>query len=233
MVPTAGATDVYADFRKVRPWSSKERLGGEKETLGLYISGHPIDEYESEVRKFAPTRIADLRADAKGDQVIAGLVNATRTMKTQRGTMAVLQLDDRTARIEVTVYSETYNEHRELLQKDNIIILEGRVAEDDYNGGLVMRARGVRSLDQARQDYASELTIRISDDMVSESFTDQLQQTLASAVGGSCPVWLEYSQPHNRARVRFGERWQVVPSDELLQALKECVGSDRVSLNYR
>ena len=235
VVPTAGAgtADVYADFRRVRPWSSKERLGGEKETLGLYISGHPIDEYESEVRKFAPTRIADLRADARGDQVIAGLVNATRTMKTQRGTMAVLQLDDRSARIEVTVYSETYNEHRELLQKDNIIIVEGRVAEDDYNGGLVMRARGVRSLDQARQDYAAALTIQISEDMVSDSFTDQLQQTLASAAGGSCPVWLEYSQPHNRARVRCGERWQVIPSDELLQALKECVGSDRVSLNYR
>ena len=89
------------------------------------------------------------------------------------------------------------------------------------------------SLDQARQDYASELTIQISDDMVSEGFTEQLQQTLARATGGTCPVWLEYSQPHNRARVRCGERWQVVPSDELLQALKECVGSDRVSLNYR
>lgn len=229
----AGSADVYADFQRTRPWSAKERLGGEKDTLGLYISGHPIDEYESEVRKFAPTRIADLRGDAKGDQVIAGLVNSTRTMKTQRGTMAVLQLDDRSARIEITVYSETYNEHRDLLQKDQIIIVEGRVAQDDYSGGLVMRARSVRSLDQARQDYASALTIQISDDMVCESFTERLQNTLASASGGTCPVWLEYSQPHNRARFRCGERWQVVPSDDLLQALKECVGSDRVSLNYR
>ena len=235
VVPSSntGSADVYVDFRRARPWSAKERLGGEKDTLGLYISGHPIDEYEKEVRKFAPTRIADLRGDAKSDQVIAGLVNSTRTMKTQRGTMAVLQLDDRSARIEVTVFSEIYNEHRDLLQKDQIIIVEGRVAQDDYNGGLVMRARSVRSLDQARQDYASELTIQVSDDMVNERFTEQLQETLAGAAGGTCPVWLEYSQSHNRARFRCGERWQVVPSDDLLQALRECVGIDRVSLSYR
>ena len=47
-----GNTDVYAPFRHVRPWSGKERLGGEKDTLGLYVTGHPIDEYEKEVRKF-------------------------------------------------------------------------------------------------------------------------------------------------------------------------------------
>ncbi|MDA8752637.1 DNA polymerase III subunit alpha [Halieaceae bacterium] len=234
VVPTAAASgaDVYAGARRVRPWSGKERLGGEKDTLGLYITGHPIDEYEAEVRKFAPTRIVDLRADKQGDQLIAGLIMSCRTMKTQRGTMAILQLDDRSARIEVTVYAETYNEHRDLLVKDRIVIIEGRIAQDDYSGGLVMRARGARSLDQARQDHASELTIEISNDMVCDSFTERLQQTLLSARGGRCPVCLVYSQPHNRARVRCGERWQVVPSDELLQALRDCVGSDRVSLNY-
>ena len=235
VVPTASTSsgDVYSDFRDARPWSGKERLGGEKDTLGLYISGHPIDEYEAEVRKFAPTRIVDLRGDSKGDSVIAGLVISVRTIKGKRGTMAILQLDDRSARMEITVFSEAYNEHRELLQKDNIVIVEGRVAPDDYSGGLVMRAKSLRTLDEARQDYASALTISISTDMISDGFTERLQSTLSRGLGGSCPVWLEYRQPDNVARVRCGERWRVMPSDELLQALRECVGSEHVALNYR
>ena len=229
----SGGNDVYAPFRNVRPWTGKERLGGEKDTLGLYVTGHPIDEYEAEVRKFAPERIADLRADKQGSQVVAGLIVATRTMKTKRGdTMAILQLDDRSARIEVTVYAETYNEHRDLLGKDQIVIVEGSVAHDDYSGGLAMRAKGVRSLLQARQNYASELTIEVRSEMMDEKLTDRLEKTLAGAGGGSCPVSLIYRQPRNRARVRLGERWQVVPSDELLQELRDCVGSERVSLQY-
>jgi DNA polymerase-3 subunit alpha len=228
-----GSTDVYAPFRSVRPWSGRERLGGEKETLGLYVTGHPIDEYEAEVRKFAPVRIADLRADKQGSQVVAGLIVATRTMKTKRGdTMAVLQLDDRSARIEVTVYADTYNEHRELLGKDQIVIVEGSVAHDDYSGSLAMRAKSVRSLLQARQNYASELTIEVRAELVDEKLTDWLEKTLAGAGGGSCPVSLIYRQPRNSARVRLGERWQVVPSDELLQELREFVGAERVALHY-
>jgi DNA polymerase-3 subunit alpha len=154
-------------------------------------------------------------------------------MKTKRGdTMAILQIDDRSARIEVTIYAETYNEHRELLSKDNIVIVEGTVAHDDYSGGLAMRVKEVRSLLQARQNFASELTIEVSREMLDEHFTAELEKTLANAGGGTCPVALVYSQPHNRARVRLGERWQVVPSDELIQALRDCVGNDRVSLQY-
>tara|TARA_R110002110_G_scaffold415765_3_gene655277 strand:- start:40279 stop:43767 length:3489 start_codon:yes stop_codon:yes gene_type:complete len=235
VVPSSanGGGDVYAPFRQVRAWTGKERLGGEKDTLGLYVTGHPIDEYEAEVRKFAPTRIADLRADKQGTQVLAGLVVATRTMKTKRGdTMAILQLDDRSARIEVTVYAETYNEHRELLGKDQIVIVEGSVAHDDYSGGLAVRAKGVRSLVQARQNYASGLTIEVRSETLSDQLADLLEQLLASASGGTCPVSLIYKQAHNRARVRLGERWQVEPSDELLQALRDQVGAEQVSLEY-
>ncbi len=228
-----GDGDVYAPFRRVRQWTGKERLGGERDTLGLYVTGHPIDEYEKEVRKFAPVRIADLRADKQGSQVLAGLIVATRTMKTKRGdTMAILQLDDRSARIEVTVYADTYNEHRDLLAKDQIVIVEGSVAHDDYSGGLAVRAKGVRSLLQARQNYASELTIEVSSELLDDKLADLLARTLAGAGGGSCPVSLIYKQPRNRARVKLGEKWQVVPSDELLQELRDCLGTEQVCLQY-
>jgi DNA polymerase-3 subunit alpha len=154
-------------------------------------------------------------------------------MKTKRGdTMAILQLDDRSARIEVTVYADTYNEHRDLLGKDQIVIVEGSVAHDDYSGGLAVRAKGVRSLLQARQNYASELTIEVSSELLDDKLADLLARTLAGAGGGSCPVSLIYKQPRNRARVKLGESWQVVPSDELLQELRDCLGNEQVCLQY-
>ncbi len=229
-----GASDIYAPYRMVRAWSEKERLGGEKDTLGLYITGHPIDEYEGEIRKFAKTRIADVRADKSGSQCLAGLIIATRTMKTKRGdTMAIIQIDDRSARIEVTVYAEVYNEHRELLVKDSIVIVEGAVAHDDFSGGLAMRAKSVSSLLQARQLHASELRIEVRQDMLNPQFTDQLEKVLAEAGGGVCPVSLVYRQSANQAVIKLGANWQVVPNDELLQSLRDCVGREKVSLQYR
>ncbi|MBE9539523.1 MAG: DNA polymerase III subunit alpha [Proteobacteria bacterium] len=231
---SASVGDIYAAYRKARPWTEKERLGGEKDTLGLYISGHPIDEYEAEIRKFAATRIVDVRGDKSGTQYLAGLIVDIRTMKTKRGdTMAIIQIDDRSARIEITVYGEVYNEHRELLVKGSIIIVEGTVAYDDYSGELGMRAKSVASLLQARQQHASELQIEIHKDMLNTQFTDQLEKTLAGAGGGECPVSLLYRQSANQAVVRLGAKWRVVPSDDLLEGLRDWVGREKVSLHYR
>jgi DNA polymerase-3 subunit alpha len=232
-VRAAAAGDVYANFRHIRPWAARQRLAGEKETLGLYVTGHPIDEYEQELRRFAPCRIADLRAEGQKSQVVAGLIVAIRTMKTRRGdTMAILQLDDRSARIEATVFADVYNEHRELLAKDNIVIIEGAVSVDDYSGGLAMRGNAVRSLVQARQNYAKELIIELRQDMVDDALAQRLAHLLQHAGQGQCPVAFVYNQSDNRARIRLGDNWRVAPSDELLQQLRECCGSQSVNLSY-
>ena len=232
----SGGGDVYAAFRRVRPWTDKQRLGGERDTLGLYITGHPIDEYRAEVRKFAPNRIADLGPDARGsqgNQSVVGLIMAARTMNSRRGTMAVLTLDDSSAQIEVTLFSEAYSEYRNLLVKDTIVIAEGRISVDDKTGKLAMRANTLRSLVAARQSKVADLTIEVRAEEVDERFAELLERTLAGAGGGNCPVSLIYRQPGNSARIRLGERWRVVPSDELLQQLRDVVGAEAVALQYR
>jgi DNA polymerase-3 subunit alpha len=67
---------------------------------------------------------------------------------------------------------------------------------------------------------------------MNDQFADLLEKTLASARGGSCPVSLIYRQPHNSARIRLGVGWQVVPSDELLQELRDALGGEGVALAY-
>ncbi|MCV6615592.1 MAG: DNA polymerase III subunit alpha, partial [Cellvibrionaceae bacterium] len=152
VVPQASAGDVYAEFvEKTKRFSLKERLEGERSTLGLYLTGHPIDEYHEEMKHLVSSRISDLRADKESQQV-GGLVVDMRVMKTKKGaTMAIVSLDDRTGRIDVAIFPEAYDQHKDLLAKDQLLILTGKVSHDDYSGGLKMSTDSVQSLTEARQ----------------------------------------------------------------------------------
>lgn len=229
---TVDDSDVYERYLTTRALGSRERLNGEKDTLGLYVTGHPIDEYEAELRRFAPNQISDLRADDSKTQVVAGLVVSMKTMKTKRGTMEIVVLDDRSARIETTVYSDVYLENREKLVKDSILIVEGEVVFDKYSGGLGMRCKSFRTITEARRNYASELTIAVAENHVDDDFAARLGEYLAPARGGNCPVTLLYSQRENFARLTLGKQWCIDPSDELLQQLCETYGSEQVALSY-
>jgi DNA polymerase III alpha subunit len=126
--PGAGSeVDVYAGFRRARAWSARERLRGEKETLGLYVTGHPIDDHEAELAQFVRTRIAQLRPDQE-PQRVAGLVVGMHTKKSRRGDdIAFVQLDDRTARIDVALFGECLRRScREHVVKDTFLVVEGR-----------------------------------------------------------------------------------------------------------
>ncbi|HUH38198.1 MAG TPA: DNA polymerase III subunit alpha, partial [Spongiibacteraceae bacterium] len=130
VVPDAGDADVYRHCRQVRPWNTRERLAGEKETLGLFITGHPIDDYQDELRHFVRHRIVDLKPE-KHPQVLAGLVVAMRLMKNKRGDdMAFVTLDDKTARIEVAIFADALRDCRDRLVKDAVLVVEGQVALD-------------------------------------------------------------------------------------------------------
>ena len=229
-VTPAADGDPYGEHRRVRPWTLKEILNGEKESVGSFLSGHPIQEYDSEIRKFAPKRIRDLQPE--GATTVAGLIVDIRTIKTQRGVMAVLKLDDNTGQIESTVYAEAYNEHRELLVKDRIVLLEGRVQSDDYSGGLSMRAREIRSLEQARSARVSEIRLEVDNTGLDRELRQLLKDALMTGGGGECPVTVDYSQPQGSARVRLGDQWRVHPSDDLLERLRGTVGGDHVEIIY-
>jgi DNA polymerase-3 subunit alpha len=232
VVPAAEAGDVYAAFRNARPWGTKQRLEGEKETLGLYVTGHPFDDYERELRRFVPNRIVDLKGD-NNSQTVAGLVVSLRTMRNKRGdNMAFVLLDDRSARIEIALFADAYSEHREKLVKDGILIIEGQVSQDDYSGGLKMRAKTVRSLIEARQHSAKALEVRLSEKDFRGDFRAEFQRLLEGDRNGRCPLVIQYQRAGARARLRLPETWAVQPSDELLARLRERYGVDRVSLNY-
>jgi DNA polymerase-3 subunit alpha len=228
----------------VAEWDEEHRLHGEKEALGLYLTGHPIDRYHDEIGAIAGRSLAawgDLvEAGPEGagrygrDQegCVAGLVVAVRNRNTPRGREAFLSLDDRTGRIEVRVFPEECARFANLIAKDRVLVVEGSIGHDDYTGGLRMRARNVFDIDQARQAHAKGLEIRLDAQHATNGFTKALQEVLQPFREGTTPVAVTYRNATAIGRIRLGEHWQVQPTDELLHRLKELAGDDAVRVWY-
>lgn len=224
-------TDPYTQYRNVTRWSERDVLKGEKETLGLYLTGHPIDWYRDDLKGLGAKPIEALE---RGKDIIrvAGLVVGCRAVKTKRGdTLGIVTLDDRTARIDVTVFSDLFSEARARLADDALVVIEGEVSFDDFNASLKMRAHRVETLEEARTQSASALKVAV--DLQEPSFAETLMATLKPHLGGECPVVIAYNGETASGEVLLGERYQIHPNDALLLDLQELLGEDRVTLEFQ
>jgi DNA polymerase-3 subunit alpha len=241
----AGMVDLFGDvveaapsgeFVDALPWTDDERLMAEKETLGLYLTGHPIDQYETELKRFVEQRLSDLQPTRRGvTTTVAGLVLASRIQKGARGSRAFVLLDDRTGRIEAALFSDTYEQFRNLIVKDTVVVVEGEVSHDDYAGGLKMIVRKVMSLAEARAARSRGLELRLEGASLGARFAQELQQLLGShraAEGGGCPVRVRYRNSAAEATLKLGDGWRVQASDELLKRLRQQFGSEAVEVLY-
>jgi len=229
--------DAYKDFLNTRPWSIKDRLHAEKETLGLYLTGHPIDEYEQELVHLVSSRIANLKPE-KSSQTISGLIISQRVVKTKRGdNMAIVTIDDRTGRMDVTLFSEIYNNARDLLLKDGLLVITGQVKHDDFSGQLKMSADKVQLLDDLRQEKVREIHLQWHAGLLAPNAVRDLMQLLQLHRGSpqkvaKCPLIIDYFRSDAKAQIQLSNEWLLRPEDELLQSLREVYGTKSVNLVY-
>jgi DNA polymerase-3 subunit alpha len=226
--------DVYEKFIKTPKWSGKIRLEGEKDTLGLYVTGHPIDDYEHELKHLVANRIINLRAE-KHPQLVVGLIVNLRVMKSKSGNnMAFATLDDRTGRIEVGFFGAAFELCREMLIKDKIVVVQGKVAIDDYNGSgaLKVQADNVMTLDQARQRKADAVVLKLSSVGFPRQLHSLLLPLISQDIEQSCPVIIEYSGAEALGRVQLSDQWRVFPGEELIEQLQKQLGPDQVVVEY-
>jgi DNA polymerase-3 subunit alpha len=228
----------------VPEWDEEQKLLGEKETLGLYLTGHPITRYRRELENITSGRLASLitaggdsaggRPDAGERQVvIAGLVMSMRIRKTARGgKIAFLTLDDHTARLDVRVFSEVFEKSQALLGKDKVLVIQGVLGMDDYSGGLQVTAQAIYDINQARESYARRVVVGIESRQARNGFMRSLAEILQPFREGHCRICIDYLGGSAAARVALGDDWTVHPTDELLHRLQELAGEERVAVEY-
>jgi DNA polymerase-3 subunit alpha len=227
------ASDInYNSYNGARTLSVRERLNGEKETLGLYLTGHPIDEYEDELKQMLPNRIVDLRP-GKESSTVSGMVVGMRIMKNKRGdSFAFLTLDDKSGRIELSVWAEKFNAYREILVKDALLVVQGNVSEDSFTGGLKMVAESIQSIYEARCSKLSRLELSLYGSAQNTGWVEKFHSTLSGYKDGNCAVTVQYRVPSATGQLRLGSQWKIQPKDELISRLREQFGKNAVILHY-
>ena len=228
---TAPCDSVRVPFQ---PLTTMQRLQLEKDTLGLFLTGHPIDEVELELRHFCPTQLKDLRVK-KNSQWVTGMVVSNRVMKNKRGaSMGFLVLDDRSARLDVSLFADAFEHYAELVAKDELLVIEGEVQNDDYSGGMTMRASKVLTVDQARQRFSRGLVLDFSERSLPPNFGDHLKQLLQphQRPEGGCSVKVLYRGANAIGRIALGPAWQIELNAQLLHTLKESFGEQPVQVRY-
>ena len=240
---TASSSEQQKPLADVRPWTGRQRLRAEREALGLYLSGHPMDELREEVSGFITTtldrignRLGSNNANGNGEgrgrrrgveMTLAGLVMAVRK---RPGKGAFIALDDGTARLEVAVFDNLYNQVASRLVNDEILVIRGKVEVDDFRGGFRMVADEILEVDEARSRFAQRLEIEVVD--AGADFDRDLAAALHPYRNGQTPIIVRYQNDRAHALLKLGDEWLIGPSTDLLAAIDGVPGISAVRLRY-
>jgi len=244
--PSSGSDDE-PPLPDVPPWNSRQRLRAERETLGLYLTGHPMDDLAEEVGGFVSCRIGSVGermgsagngGDGEGRRgrragipmTLSGLVVALRR-RPGKGVFAAI--DDGSGRMEVAVFDRVMQDAGDVLVNDEVVIVSGKVDIDDFNGGYRMVAEQVETLDDARERFAHHLELRLAAGHETEALHDDLAAALRPYRNGALPVIVHYANGRAEATLKLGPGWRVRPSTELLAAVNGLDGVDSARLVYR
>ncbi|MDZ7841374.1 MAG: DNA polymerase III subunit alpha [Gammaproteobacteria bacterium] len=227
-------SDQVRRFRDVAPWNKEKMLTAERETLGLYFSGHPIDRHRRYLDRIVDASLRDLKPTSDRNVTVGGLISAIRTMNTRRGDrMAFVTLDDQTARVELAVFSDLYGEKREAIRKDNLVVVYGEVKVDEYTGGFKMSAEKLYDWDEARLAFTSRVVLRLENGEIRRGRNiDRLRELVAEHGRGNVPLWIQYANDEAEGLLKLGPDWHVRPTTAFVEALMEAFGDDRVEVVF-
>ncbi len=218
------------------PWKERQKLAEEKLALGFFFSGHPFYEVKDEVARFARRPLVSLEPK-KEPQLLAGLVVGVRTKITSRGKMALVQIDDGTASLEVTVFNETFEAERGKIREDDVLVIEGKVQRDDFAGEGKVRvvAERLLTLAEARGRFARHLRLSLNGQASrnAQSAAQRLRALLTPYTPGNCPVLLTYRNADAVCDMTLGDNCRVRLEDDLLAALGDWLSSENVRIDYR
>lgn len=223
-------------------WPERLFLSNEKEALGLYLTGHPFDAVRADALAFVDGKLADLISEPapqtnkgernyaqKGREVtVAGLVADIR----KRGNRVSVTLDDDTARMEVSLFSEAFQEFRHLLVKDEIVVVAGQLRYDDFLSSWTVNVKNVLHIDRVIESRAKSMVLSLAPNGQGEQMLVKLHDVLLPYREGSCDVSVQYTGDTASARLSLGPEWAVRPSRELRDKLSELLGSKNVRMLY-
>lgn len=234
-VLTETHVEVESKYANTPKWTAQQILEGERSTLGLYLSGHPISRYLPELENYTKTRLNEISPTPRGTNItVCGLVVDSRIATTKKGNrIAIATIDDRYGRIDISLFAETLDQFANKLVKDQIIIATGAISLDEYTQGLKMNGREIMSLADARQRYGDHLAIVLKSSQITKAFIKQLKEIMQPFQGGATPIQVYYQSPKSYGVLKLGSQWAVNPTEQLTNTLSELLGEEAVEMVFK
>jgi DNA polymerase-3 subunit alpha len=221
-------------YPELEPWSPKQLLAFEKEALGFYISGHPLDRYRGDLQRYASAATSDFGLGAKsaGEHAIGGIVSQYREMITKKGDkMARFMLEDAGGTLEVIAFPKTFEKVRHVLVSDEPILCTGQVKNEGTAEASEwkMLLESAAPLSQLREQKTSRVDIHLNADQMTHDMIDELKTILANATRGNCTAVLRLKiAQRSETVITLPDAWAVSPTEDLLTRLERLFG-DRVA----
>jgi DNA polymerase-3 subunit alpha len=216
------------EYVKAAPFTDRQKLAEEKIALGFYLSGHMFDSFAPEARRFARTKLSELEP-SREPRMLCGVITGIRPQMTQRGKILIVTLDDKTAVVEVTVYSEVFEENKRMFKDDEFLAVVGKVSEDRFSGGLRISAEKVFDIVTARVNYGKQLGMALPTTVDVRKVAEVLAPHRHA---DGLPVSARITPQGVSCVLQLGEGWRVAPSDELQLALQQVLGAKEVAIEY-
>ncbi len=211
------------------PWDLARKLTEEKAALGYCLSAHLFTVYEPMLKGFPRTTLA--RLAASDHTCIAGVVTSSRVQMTRRGRMIAVVIEDGSGQVEISVFNELFEAHRDKLKEDALVVVAGKVQMDQFIGGLRVTAEEIFDLDSLRARYGSSLRIAINGQADARRLMEMLSPYKSGGRGG-CPVLVHYENGAASCDVVLGEEWKVKPDSALIGALAAWLAPENVQVQY-
>ena len=223
---------AIAEMVVIRDWTSNDLLVAERESLGLYLSGHPFDQYLADCPHIATGYIGNIAAGksetnhgaygskSSREVTLAGILTDIR----KRGNRVTMYLDDSTGRLEITMFQESYQRYRHLLEGEAVRVVSGTLQHDDFINDWRLSVKGIEDIDCVIEQKAHQLVIHWLADTETNLDVTKLQTILEPFRPGQCNVSLYYATPSAEARLQLGADWSVRPSRALRDQLAEAIG---------
>jgi DNA polymerase-3 subunit alpha len=210
-------------------WNHRQKLAMEKEALGFYFSGHPLDVYEKEMQAFTIADIASIADKSDGIQIILCGLNADlKEITTKKGDrMAFLTLEDRKGTVEVVIFSDIYQSSRHLLEVDDPLLIMGTVQQEEKGAKII--AQRILTLLEAKEHMTQAIHIKLPAQTVTKENLADLKAILGRHKG-DCKAYVHLcTDEHCEAVIRLGDRIRVKPDRSLIEEVNRYFGAEVVS----
>jgi DNA polymerase-3 subunit alpha len=232
--PAAGAPAMGESYPELEIWGPKQLLAFEKEALGFYVSGHPLDRYRGDLQRYASATTSDFPAGRRGvgENSIGGIVSQYREMITKKGDkMARFMLEDSEGTLEVIAFPKTFEKVRHVLVSDEPILCSGQVKNEGSSEApeWKMLLESAAPLSELRQAKTTRVDIHLYADSLTHDMIDELKTILANATRGNCQAVLRLKiAARSETVITLPDAWDVSPTEDLLARLERLFG-DRVA----